>query len=102
MILKRKSLREPGPSTYKVKDSYKPRYLPMSTHELQHVMLENARWYGLQTPGHKYNPDILKASRPRSSTAIMASKPRDHGTRFKDTRMQKLTKDKSKPDMGTY
>lgn len=65
------------------------------------MMIEDAQHKAMQTPGHKYNPDILKY-RPRSACARIASKPRVSGTRFNDTRMKSIVKDKSRPDMGSY
>lgn len=100
-ILETRKLREPGPSSYKVKDLHHTVYLPMSKNKPQTVMLEEARFRGMSTPGHKYDPNPM-AYRPKSACARVASRARVTGTTFKDTRMKGVAKDKTRPDMCTY
>jgi hypothetical protein len=77
-ILERRKLKEPGPQTYNWKENYKPNVLPLCKNSPQTVMLNEAKFKGLATPGCKYNPNY-NAFRPKSAHAIICFKARVTG-----------------------
>lgn len=63
-ILKLKKLKLPGPGQYKVKEFKIPNVPKQNTDKGEFI--NNSKWYGMQTPGHKYkvNYDAIRAKTP--------------------------------------